>query len=280
MVASPFDSEHRDGVIRVVPETGEIVALCLEGDFDLTNAPALGDEIDRALERGKGLILDLSEATFIDSSVINVLVRASKAASGREQPWSSNSARPPSSSASSRSRELSNCYPAHTTGRRPCGSFSSKQEPCRRRARQENIPVASWASTQVCSARADCYRKGGDASGCLSGLPAVRISYSGGGSRGPPGSRRVVVRSIRPCYVTFESFDDASRANRLHSRPRLSALWTIRLPCGAQPLSRRSPRERSPGRRPRAVKASHEAVLPQGPRRRRRCPRPFRDAGR
>jgi anti-anti-sigma factor len=85
MVASPFDSEHRDGVIRVVPETGEIVALCLEGDFDLTNAPALGDEIDRALERGKGLILDLSEATFIDSSVINVLVRASKAASGREQ---------------------------------------------------------------------------------------------------------------------------------------------------------------------------------------------------
>ena len=86
MVASlSSGSEHRDGVIRVAPETGEIVAVCLEGDFDLANAPALEDQIDRALERGKHLILDLSEATFIDSSVIHILVRGSKAAGGREQ---------------------------------------------------------------------------------------------------------------------------------------------------------------------------------------------------
>ena len=85
MPASSFGSEHRAGAIRVVPETDEIVAVCLEGDFDLANAPALGDAIDRALESGNELILDLSEATFIDSSVINVLVRSSKAASERER---------------------------------------------------------------------------------------------------------------------------------------------------------------------------------------------------
>lgn len=85
MFASSFGSEHHAGVIRVVPETDEIVAVCLEGDFDLANAPALGDQIDRALDTGNDLILDLSEATFIDSSVINVLVQASKAATGREQ---------------------------------------------------------------------------------------------------------------------------------------------------------------------------------------------------
>ena len=83
--ASSIGSEHRAGAIRVVPETDEIIAVYLEGDFDLSNAPALGDEIDRALEGGNDLIVDLSEATFIDSSVINALMRASKKAVGRAQ---------------------------------------------------------------------------------------------------------------------------------------------------------------------------------------------------
>src|SRR4026208_2608030 len=76
MHASSLGSEHLNGVIRVVPETDEIVAVCLEGEFDLTNAPSFRDEADRALETGDGLIFDLSEATFIDSSVIHVIVRA------------------------------------------------------------------------------------------------------------------------------------------------------------------------------------------------------------
>lgn len=84
-LASSLGSEHRAGAIGVVPETDEIVALTLEGDFDLANAPDLADQIDRTLEGGKDLILDLSEATFIDSSVVNVLVQASQAAGAREQ---------------------------------------------------------------------------------------------------------------------------------------------------------------------------------------------------
>jgi len=86
MHPSSLGSEFGHGVIRVDSETDGIIAVCLEGDFDLTNAPDLGDQIDRALESGTGLIVDLSEATFIDSSVIQVLVRASRAAAGRDTP--------------------------------------------------------------------------------------------------------------------------------------------------------------------------------------------------
>jgi anti-sigma B factor antagonist len=82
MHASSIGSDHRDAVVRVLPETDEIVAVCLEGDFDLSNAAALSTEVDRTLKNGNNLILDLSEATFIDSSVVHVLVQASEAANG------------------------------------------------------------------------------------------------------------------------------------------------------------------------------------------------------
>jgi anti-sigma B factor antagonist len=85
MFASTNGSEDRDGVISVVPETDAIVTVCLAGDFDLTNARALDDQLDRVLESKSGVIVDLSQATFIDSSVIHALVRAAKTARAREQ---------------------------------------------------------------------------------------------------------------------------------------------------------------------------------------------------
>ena len=84
MLASYSGAEHRPGAIRVLPETDRVVAVCLEGEFDLANAPALGEEIDRALESGNDLILDLSETTFIDSSIIEILLRAAQAAGETE----------------------------------------------------------------------------------------------------------------------------------------------------------------------------------------------------
>ena len=85
MSASSPGFEQGAGLIRFVPETDQIVAVCLEGDFDLSNAPALGEEVGRALENGNNLILDLSRTTFIDSSVIHVLVNASRAVTGSER---------------------------------------------------------------------------------------------------------------------------------------------------------------------------------------------------
>ena len=79
MRSSPPGSRYRGGAVHSVPETDDIIVLCLEGEFDLRDAPTLDEEIDRALEGGKNLILDLSPATFIDSSVIQVLLRAATA---------------------------------------------------------------------------------------------------------------------------------------------------------------------------------------------------------
>jgi anti-sigma B factor antagonist len=85
MPASSLGPEPRAGTIRVDVETDGIIAVCLDGDFDLANAPVLRDHIDSALETGSDLIVDLSEATFIDSSVISVLFDGARAVDGRAQ---------------------------------------------------------------------------------------------------------------------------------------------------------------------------------------------------
>ena len=78
------ESLHRfgnhEGAVRTVTEADDIVVLTLEGEFDRFNAPRLGEQLDRALQSRKGLILDLSEVTFIDSSVVNELFRAAHGA--------------------------------------------------------------------------------------------------------------------------------------------------------------------------------------------------------
>jgi anti-anti-sigma factor len=85
MPAPPRGSESRDVAIRVVPEADDVLAVCLEGEFDLLNVSTVDEEIDRALQSKKDLILDLSEATFIDASVIDVLFRASSTANASGQ---------------------------------------------------------------------------------------------------------------------------------------------------------------------------------------------------
>ena len=77
MKSSPLNLEPRPAVVRSDDEDDEVIAVSLQGDIDLRSAPALRSEIDRALAAGKDLILDLSEATFVDSSVIHTLIYAS-----------------------------------------------------------------------------------------------------------------------------------------------------------------------------------------------------------
>lgn len=67
--------QNESGELHVFTETDEIAALCLEGEFDLSNAPQIIAEGERLLADDKQVILDLSEATFIDCSVINALSR-------------------------------------------------------------------------------------------------------------------------------------------------------------------------------------------------------------
>jgi anti-anti-sigma factor len=64
----------------VQPGTALVV---IGGEHDLQSAPDLAHAMDDAFELCTHLIVDLSSAEFIDSSTINVLVKAKKCADGR-----------------------------------------------------------------------------------------------------------------------------------------------------------------------------------------------------
>lgn len=68
-------TQNEPGELHVLAETDEITALRLTGEFDLVNAPQIIENGERLLADGKQVILDLSEATFIDVAVIHALTR-------------------------------------------------------------------------------------------------------------------------------------------------------------------------------------------------------------
>lgn len=54
----------------------------LAGEHDLSTAPALREELGRVLADGASAVVDLSEVTFIDSSVVGVLLNAHRSTAG------------------------------------------------------------------------------------------------------------------------------------------------------------------------------------------------------
>ena len=61
------------------PLHGDLMLIKLQGEVDLYAAPDLKDHVNNAIEGGKTLlILDLSEATFIDSTTLGILVSGMK----------------------------------------------------------------------------------------------------------------------------------------------------------------------------------------------------------
>ena len=85
-------------------EADDIVSLYLRGEFDAFNASEITDHALRALAADKHLVLDLSDTTFIDASVIGALVAIQAAADDRGRSAVLSSVPLPSSSAWSRSR--------------------------------------------------------------------------------------------------------------------------------------------------------------------------------
>jgi anti-anti-sigma factor len=59
------------------------VALELDGEFDVVEAPKILEQADRLLDDDKHLIIDLSAARFIDSAVIHALFRTDANARGQ-----------------------------------------------------------------------------------------------------------------------------------------------------------------------------------------------------
>jgi anti-sigma B factor antagonist len=61
------------GTIHLRREDG-VSVFALRGEHDLHTAPELRAELDRALSDGAPILVDLSEAEFIDSTVLGALI--------------------------------------------------------------------------------------------------------------------------------------------------------------------------------------------------------------
>jgi anti-sigma B factor antagonist len=59
---------------------GDVVVVVVEGEHDIYTAPTLRDRLEEAIGRGGGLVVDLTGATFVDSSVLGALLDARRRA--------------------------------------------------------------------------------------------------------------------------------------------------------------------------------------------------------
>ncbi len=69
---------------------GEIARIILSGDMDFSTQTNLGDAIDQALSMAltKEIHVDMTNATFIDSSVIRALLKLRESAIAHDKPLS------------------------------------------------------------------------------------------------------------------------------------------------------------------------------------------------
>ncbi|HWK29469.1 MAG TPA: STAS domain-containing protein [Solirubrobacter sp.] len=58
----------------------DVVIVVVEGEHDIYTAPTLRERLDEALGRGGGIVVDLTGATFVDSSVLGALLDARRRA--------------------------------------------------------------------------------------------------------------------------------------------------------------------------------------------------------
>ena len=66
--------------IEVREPSGGVLVLGLQGEFDLASAPSLREQLDKArAAAARGVVCDFSGVTFVDSSGLRELLRASAA---------------------------------------------------------------------------------------------------------------------------------------------------------------------------------------------------------
>jgi len=62
--------------MRVGSAESGVKVLALEGEHDIYTAPKLRDKLSGLVDAGPSLIVDLSETTFVDSSILGALLNA------------------------------------------------------------------------------------------------------------------------------------------------------------------------------------------------------------
>jgi anti-sigma B factor antagonist len=81
----------RERVERVSPGTirrlreGAAWIVAMRGDHDLSTAPDLVCELDRAFDADAPLVVDLTEVAFMDSAILNALLTARERALARHE---------------------------------------------------------------------------------------------------------------------------------------------------------------------------------------------------
>jgi anti-anti-sigma factor len=63
------------GIVEIERLGGSLWVLQLAGEHDLSTVPAIDAAVERVAETGTTVVADLSEASFIDSTVIRTLLR-------------------------------------------------------------------------------------------------------------------------------------------------------------------------------------------------------------
>jgi anti-sigma B factor antagonist len=64
----------RTGEIALERNDSGVAVLTISGEHDLSTAPHLRRRVDGLLDEGAATVLDLSPATFIDSSILGVIL--------------------------------------------------------------------------------------------------------------------------------------------------------------------------------------------------------------
>jgi anti-sigma B factor antagonist len=70
----------RTGELAVERNESGLAVLTISGEHDLSTAPNLRRRLDNLLDEGTATVVDLSPATFIDSSILGVILDARRRA--------------------------------------------------------------------------------------------------------------------------------------------------------------------------------------------------------
>ena len=68
------------GEVRSEPVGSGVEIVILSGEHDLGTVPRVRDSLGAAASEGKAILVDLSAATFVDSSILGALLEARRAA--------------------------------------------------------------------------------------------------------------------------------------------------------------------------------------------------------
>ena len=75
-----YSSAVQENRIQLDRSDGGVAVVVVEGEHDVYTAPSLSEELDSLLEERVPFVIDLTSATFVDSSVLRVLLEAKRRA--------------------------------------------------------------------------------------------------------------------------------------------------------------------------------------------------------